>query len=466
MKKNLYWFRNDLRLHDNYALFTASNNAEILPVFIIDERELTASSLGFKKTGVFRIQFLLESLENLKQNLKVKGADLIVKVGKPENIIFELSQKYQIEEVFTSKAVTQEETSIETELSQKLKTINIKLELIWQNTMIHVRDLPMPVKKLPDVFTEFRKQVEADWKIRDLSPELGNINYLSNDEDLYLPNLKSLAYIKQEKHEFALDLKGGETAGLARLNDFLWKSESLKTYKETRNGLEGFDYSSKFSAWLSLGCLSPKYIYYEIKRFETEIIANESTYWLVFELLWRDYFYFISLKYGVRLFKRTGLSLDFNKTWRRNIADFKKWTDGITGVPFVDAFMRELNATGYMSNRGRQNAASYLLNDLKIEWWWGAMYFESLLIDYDVCANWGNWNYLAGIGNDPRDNRYFNQIKQAEMYDPEASFIKKWLPELEEFSAFDILNINLENNNIGYPKSPKMKKQIENKPLV
>ncbi len=109
---------------------------------------------------------------------------------------------------------------------------------------------------------------------------------------------------------------------------------------------------------------------------------------------------------------------------------FKLWVEGRTGVPFIDANMRELSATGFMSNRGRQNVASFLVKDLQVNWTWGAMYFESLLIDYDVCSNWGNWNYVAGVGNDPRENRYFNILSQAKKYDYQGEYVRHWLEEL------------------------------------
>ncbi len=218
---------------------------------------------------------------------------------------------------------------------------------------------------------------------------------------------------------------GGRNAGLQRLKHYLWDSRSLSTYKETRNGLLGADYSSKFSPWLASGALSAREIHREVKRYETVHGANESTYWLVFELLWRDFFQFTAAKHGADLFKRGGIA---RKPFQGNhdVRRFQAWCEGRTGQPFIDANMRELAATGWMSNRGRQNVASYLVHDMGIDWRMGAYWFERMLIDYDPCSNWGNWQYVAGVGNDPREGRRFDPVRQAGMYDPEGTYVEHW----------------------------------------
>ena len=180
----------------------------------------------------------------------------------------------------------------------------------------------------------------------------------------------------------------------------------------------GEDYSSKFSAWLSVGCISPREIYEEVKNYEKVFGANDSTYWLIFELLWRDYFGFYLQKDKLRFFRQA--------SQLTSTVGLNAWKEGRTGEPFIDANMTELRLTGFMSNRGRQNVASYLCNNLKVDWRYGAAYFEQQLIDYDVCSNWGNWAYLAGVGNDPRANRYFNTAKQAAIYDPQGRYVQLW----------------------------------------
>jgi deoxyribodipyrimidine photo-lyase len=225
-----------------------------------------------------------------------------------------------------------------------------------------------------------------------------------------------------------LRFEGGETAGKRRVESYVWDGDHLREYKETRNGLLGANYSSKFSPWLAAGCLSPRWIHREVQRYEDERVENEDTYWLVFELLWRDFFQFQFRKYGARFFTPGGIR-GVDTDWNHDRSAFRQWADGRTGVPFVDANMRELNRTGYMSNRGRQNVASFLVDALGIDWRWGAAYFESRLVDYDVASNWGNWAYQAGVGNDSRNN-HFDVLSQGEYYDPDATYIGTWLPEL------------------------------------
>jgi deoxyribodipyrimidine photo-lyase len=449
MNRILYWFRNDLRLHDNEGFVSALEDADqVLPVFVFDPQWFTQhSQLGFPKTAVFRANFLLESVADLRQSLRHKGAELIVRIGKPADVLAELASEINASAIYTSKEVTQEETDVESKLSTKLKPLNIDIKFFWMSTLYHVRDLPFTISRLPDVFTQYRHKIEKSVRIR---PTVHTPEAVSVVPDVFpgdMPTLTTLGFSSESRHlvdqpdsRRAVVFNGGEHVALERLNRYLWQTDRITTYKETRNGLLGDDYSSKFSAWLANGCLSPRFIYEEIKRFETERVQNESTYWLIFELMWRDFFRFVALRFGTRIFKSSGIKHDLNRKFSHDESLFRRWSDGKTGIPFIDANMRELNATGFMSNRGRQNVASFLVSDLGIDWTWGATYFESKLIDYDPCSNWGNWNYVAGVGNDPRQfsngqPRYFNIYSQAMRYDEQGDYVKHWLQELAQVPA-------------------------------
>lgn len=426
----LIWFRNDLRVNDHEPLFTAETKGEsVFPIYIIDPREYESTALGFPKTGEFRKQFIAESVFDLQQNLRSIGLELQIYKGKPEDVIPEVSLKYNIQQVYAYEQYAFNEQQIETLLLAQLKLQNCTLKLFHGTTLLHPSDLPFEINELPDIFSNFRRLVEKEFIVRKTFPKPQQLQALEfnriSEDELF----KCFDTLAQETDERAvLQFVGGETAANQRLNDYFWKQDLLKHYKETRNGLIGADYSSKFSPWLALGAISPRTIFEEVKKYESERVANDSTYWLVFELLWRDYFQFVMMKYGKKLFLKNGIrGVRSDKKEGKNLRIFEKWVNGNTGNSFVDANMRELKLTGFMSNRGRQNVASYFVNDLHFDWRMGAQYFESQLIDYDVCSNWGNWAYLAGVGNDPRENRYFNIQKQAETYDSKGLYQKLWL---------------------------------------
>jgi deoxyribodipyrimidine photo-lyase len=396
-------------------------------LYCLDPRQFGTTSFGFAKTGVWRSQFLEQSLRDLRHSLEKLGASLVVRQGFPEVVIPELVRQYQVSDIYYYQEVTAEEVRVEQKLRQALPA-EVSIHTYWGSTLLHPEDLPFSIAKLPELFTEFRKQVEKYAKVRTLFPTPSQLPPLPSDLQMgEIPNLGQASPDPRAVMVF----QGGETAGLQRLEDYFWRRDRLKTYKQTRNGMLGADYSSKFSPWLALGCLSPRYVYWSVKRYEQERVANDSTYWLIFELLWRDYFRFICAKHGSKVFQPAGLQ-GIAIPWRRDWEWFEAWRSGRTGYPLVDANMRELALTGFMSNRGRQNVASFLTKNLGIDWRMGAEWFESCLVDYDVCSNYGNWNYTAGVGNDARGFRFFHITKQAQEYDPEGQYVKHWLPELSK----------------------------------
>jgi deoxyribodipyrimidine photo-lyase len=432
MQKVLFWFRNDLRLNDQVALFEAINKSDkLLPVYCVDLRLFEKTSLGFDKIGYFRAKFLLESLQDLRANLIARNSNLLIKIGHPEQVIPELCSQYQINYVFASKEITTYEVDQENALEKQLWKLSIPFHLIWQSTLYHIEDIPWPIRNLPDIFTNFRKEVESTAQVRACIESPAVIPTVSMHTWGDIPTLDDLGLRPQPLDDRSVvPLSGGETAAVERLEHYLWETKALGTYKNTRNELLGIDYSSKFSPYLAAGCISPRYIARMVQTYENKIEKNESTYWLVFELLWRDYFRFVAKKYGSKIFQKNGISSK-SITYSGSSAHFELWKNGETGVPFIDANMKELKATGYMSNRGRQNVASFLVKDLNVDWRFGALWFESQLIDYDPCSNYANWLYVAGLGNDPRETRYFNILSQAARYDSKGSYVRAWLPQLK-----------------------------------
>jgi deoxyribodipyrimidine photo-lyase len=432
----LLWFRNDLRLHDHHPLRDAlATGATVVPVYCLDPRQFGQTQFGFPKTGAYRAKFLLESLADLRQSLRTLGSDLVIRRGQPEQVIPTLVKDLKVEAVYWHREVTAEELAVEQALTLALRECGIRPQTHWGATLYHPDQLPVAISQIPAVFTQFRKQVERHCTIEESLTAPTQMPPLPAVEPGERPTLADLGLTEPTHDSRAvLRFEGGETAGLQRLQHYVWEADCLKTYKHTRNGLVGADYSSKLSPWLALGCLSPRQVYQTVQTYERERVKNDSTYWLIFELLWRDYFRFICAQHGDRVFYPSGLR-GLQIAWKQDWPRFEAWRNGLTGFPLVDANMRELAASGFMSNRGRQNVASFLTKNLGIDWRMGAAWFESRLIDYDVCSNYGNWNYTAGVGNDARGFRYFNIAKQARDYDPDGAYVKHWLPELQAVPA-------------------------------
>ncbi|CAM3313769.1 DASH family cryptochrome [Aequorivita lipolytica] len=423
----LVWFTKDLRVRDNHSLSKAlSENEKVIAVYFFDPRQFSTTKYGFKKTEKFRAKFLIETVENLRKNLEKLNISLLVFHEKPELILPEIIQTHQIKSIYYQREWTSEEVHVFENLRKKLPDCNF-VET-YDQFLFHPEDIPYSdFSDIPEVFTNFRKKVEANAEVRKCIEKPGiqqENNLVENNTEV--PTLKDLGLKDFEiDSRSAFPFRGGEDAAEARLKQYFWETKNLKNYKETRNGMLGADYSSKFSAWLANGSLSPRYIYEEVKKFESEIVENESTYWLIFELLWRDYFKYVSLKHGSKIFQLKGISKK-DLDWNNDSETFKNWINGKTKEPFINANMNEIAATGFMSNRGRQNANSFWAKELLQDWRKGAAYFESMLIDYDVHSNWGNWIYNSGVGNDPRD-RKFNIKMQVERYDADGKYQKTWL---------------------------------------
>ena len=422
----LVWFRNNLRVHDNQSLSKATENHEkVIAVYFFNPKNFTKDRFGFKKTEKYRAGFLIETIKSLQLNLEKINTTLLVYFESPEKKISELCKEYSIGSIYTQKEWTKEEVD-SNNLIKKSLAEDVKFIEDYDQFLYHPDSVTKDFSKIPSVFSVFRKTLEKTVKIDKektflqlpLTNRIDNVTQIPSIEDLGFED-----FIVSTKTAFPFH--GGENEALKRIDEYFFKTKKVAVYKKTRNGLIGKDYSTKFSPWLANGSLSAKTIYWKIKDFEDEFGANQSTYWVIFELVWRDYFKYISLKHGSKIFKIGGI-LEKNYTWNADQSIIEKWKNGNTKDNFVNANMIELKETGWMSNRGRQNVASYFAKELQLDWRIGAAYFESMLLDYDVHSNYGNWMYVAGVGNDPRD-RKFNTKLQADRYDANHKFRKLWL---------------------------------------
>jgi len=424
----LVWFGNDLRIHDNDVLSLAvKNHSKVIGIYSIDPSLFKENEFGFKKMDVFRAQFLLESLFDLQQQLLTKNISLLVFLDKPENKLKTICDSYQIDSIYKQKEWTYEENISKIKVQKSLHH-NIKIIEVYNQFLYHPEDVNIKIESTPQVFSNLRKKLEKYVAVRANTEvlKLDSTNIINTKN--YIPTLNELGFSLFEKDKnTAFPFKGGESEALKRLNNYFFETKKLGFYKKTRNGLIGTDYSSKFSPWLANGSISARTIYWNVKKFEKEEIKNQSTYWLIFELIWRDYFKYISIKHGNNIFKIGGI-LNKNYSWSSDRKMIQNWINGETKDDFVNANMIELKKTGWMSNRGRQNVASYFAKELTLDWRIGAAYFESTLLDYDVHSNFGNWMYVSGVGNDPRDRKFNTQL-QAERYDPKHLFRNHWLQQ-------------------------------------
>ena len=409
--RQLHWFQNDLRLEDNPALASATVADSLLCVYLLPKPRPWCNLRGL---GPQRDRFLRESLQTLKVDLQAMGQDLMVLEGSPELVLPNLVHRFGIDRISTSDTPGWYEKKAIRFLEEKLPRL---LKIFRGPALFDSEQLPFSLEELPHNFSPFRRKVE---KLTIPGP-------LAKPAAFPPPpsaQFDAIPRAAASPHP-GLPLPGGSAAGLRRLDQFLFQTHAIADYKQTRNDLDGLAGSSTLSPWLANGALSVRTVAHQIFRYEREHVANESTYWFYFELLWREFFHWRAVVDGKSLFKQTG------RQGRRLLTTFEprqfaRWCAGDTDYPLVNALMRQLLATGWMSNRGRQIAASCLINELGLDWRYGAAFFEQQLIDYDVGSNYGNWQYLAGVGADPRGGRHFDLDKQSRQHDPDGTFVEKW----------------------------------------
>jgi deoxyribodipyrimidine photo-lyase len=328
----------------------------------------------------------------------------------------------------------------------------------YRKTVEPLRSAPRKVLSAPKTLPPLPSHIPAQSAPFEIPDTLkGVLSALTRPlgDDLGLPDMPKWPKGAESAHPYG----GGSKSGQERI-DHLITSGSMTAYKDTRNGLLGEDFSTKLSAWLALGCFTARQVHWKLVDFEDGNTSlgkdapgygkgeNKGTAAVRFELLWRDYMRLCTRKFGPRLFHVQGFRNDQNAQWKYMSGPIGKSADkknndataaavmrfitGTTGTGLIDASQRELFLTGYTSNRARQNVASYLAKHLGIDWRIGAEWYECNLIDYDLSSNWGNWQYVAGVGNDPRgESRVFNPVKQALDYDSHGEYIRTWVQELQ-----------------------------------
>ncbi|KAK7425287.1 hypothetical protein QQZ08_008184 [Neonectria magnoliae] len=453
----------------------------------------------FWRCGPHRAKFLAQSIWDLKTSLESLESGLALRVGNFAEVVTNIVDSLSCSDNSVAAVWMTEEQSLEEEDDQKAislacSTNNIDFKL-WPDEKYYIDDRDTGLKNpqdLPDIFTTYRKTQEplrdrpraslprpmvaslpplppSTWTPPQKLPFVMPNTYEELESRLLQP-LKSVlsqppVYPRNAKS--AHPFKGGESQAWSRVFHLV-QNGGMVFYQQTRNGLVGLDYSTKLSGYLATGCITARQIHEELLKLENGIDPayalcmgfnrgeNEGTKAVRFELLWRDYMRLCTKKFGSRLFQLSGFKGgdQYEKDWKttdekKAAADqdppparvqkiLDRFLEGNTGMGLIDASQRELYHTGYTSNRARQNVANFLSKHLGIDWRYGAEWYESMLVDYDVSSNWANWQYVSGVGNDPRgDARIFNPVKQAFDYDNNGRFVRTWVPEVKHIEKLE-----------------------------
>ena len=407
----LYWLTDDLRLQDNPTLEAATKDTTLDFIFCIDDQLFRTDRFGNTRMGTQRWRLLRQSLLDLRCSLAECGQTLNLMRGNPKEVFGRLLGSGQFDRVVRSRQHASREVADWRYVCDQFPRVSFDeydSSTLYQLPSIQFGEV------FPATFSQFRRSLDAvEFRPRVNKPKVlpGPSSFNFDGQGIEAPDDKSL-------------ITGGATSGMGHLQRY-FRTRAASTYKETRNYLFGEHFSTGFSPWLALGCLSPTQVFEQLSLYEAAHGANESTRWILFELMWREFFRWHARHHGATLFEFSGIAghRPLTTFYRER---FLKWCSGDTPWQIVNACMNELRETGLLSNRGRQIVASCLVNELELDWRCGAGYFEETLLDYDPCSNWGNWQYIVGVGSDPRGGRHFNLEKQADNWDSDGRYRRRW----------------------------------------
>jgi deoxyribodipyrimidine photo-lyase len=405
---NIFWFRRDLRLHDNAGLYHALKaNLPVVPIFIFDTNIL--NELEDKEDR--RVEFIREALMGIQEQLVPKGSSLEVYYGTPLQTFEILLNKYQIEKVFTNHDYEPYAIEREKAVGKLLNSKNVGLHTYKDQVILEKNEVLKDDHTPYTVFTPYSrkwKMLLTDFYLQQY-PTKKYFNNFYRQQPILVPSIKDIGF-KITKTSFPSK----------EMDDTI-----ITKYQEQRN-FPAVNGTSKMGVHLRFGTIS-------IRALAAESRALSETY--LNELIWRDFYHMI-LWHFPHVGKGKAFKPQYDTIeWRIDNGEFEQWCKGLTGYPIVDAGMRELNATGFMHNRVRMIVASFLSKHLLLDWRLGEAYFAQKLLDFDLAANNGGWQWAAGSGCDAAPYfRVFNPYLQTQKFDPKLEYIKKWVPEFQEFN--------------------------------
>ena len=407
---NIFLHRDDLRIHDNPGLKKASESGETVPVYIQDPRV-------YQRTGKNKRKFRSQGIKKLDQKYRDHGSGLIYREGKTSEVLEKLLETYDAEKVFYSRGYT----PLKRRIQQEIEEADFESESVQERVLVE----PKQLEKEYGTFSPFYRE----WK------------KINKQQPSGLP--ENLASIDSEIPELNTDVsiempEAGEDQALSKWKDF--RDNRLENYKDDRDKIGSPESVSRLSMYYSNGMLGLRKVVQDVERLiegsdDSCKIRNYAKYRN--ELAWREFFYQV-LWHNPEAVNQNYRNFENKINWRNDTEELEAWKKGETGVPFVDAGIRELRKTGYMHNRARQNVASFLTKHLMVDWREGARFFRKHLIDHDTASNNGGWQWAASTGTDSVSIRIFNPVKQGRKYDSEAQYIKRWVPELRDLDPHSI----------------------------
>lgn len=405
---SIMWFRRDLRLFDQAALYHSLRSTHpVLPLFIFDTSILDL----LEDKDDRRVQFIHMQLQQMNEQLQAQGSGFLVKHGKPIEIWKQILQEFEVKAVFANHDYEPYALERDTAIQSFLRSHNIPFQTYKDQVIFEKNEVLKDDGTPYTVFTPYSKRWKATLKeffLRPYPVEKYHHNFFKHDPRPMI-SLPEMGFSP-------IDVTFPETQ---------WSASVIKAYSAQRD-FPGISGTSRLGVHLRFGTISIR----ELAR--TAGSLNET---FLNELIWREFYHMI-LWHFPRVGKNQCFKPEYEQIkWRNNEEEFEKWCNGQTGYPIVDAGMRELNATGYMHNRVRMVVASFLTKHLLIDWRWGEAYFAKKLLDFDLAANNGGWQWAAGCGCDAAPYfRVFNPYLQTKKFDPDFSYIRKWVPEFEGFS--------------------------------
>jgi len=429
---SIWWIRRDLRLTDNPALHTALEFGDVIPLFIFDP--------AFSTQSPRRRSFLYEGLSTLDKNLQARGSYLVIRTGRPIDVLRQLLQATHADTIFAEEDYTPYARRRDAKVASQLP-----LKLIHGQTVHHPEFVKKADGKPYTVYTPYSKAWKSLLQEIKIIPVPEYINTPANIFSEHLPEYKTNP-----------KFPAGEKEAQHRLAQFA--NHQITEYAQIRDRMD-LNGTSSLSPYIHFGMLGLRQAVHAIQpsifgfQPSTEIWLNE--------LIWREFY--IQILYHFPHVRQNAFNASLkNIPWRNNEAEFKAWKDGRTGMPIVDAAMRQLKSTGWMHNRARMIVASFLVKDLLIDWRWGEAWFMENLLDGDLAANNGGWQWTAGTGTDAAPYfRIFNPVLQSAKFDPDGNYIRKWVPELSELTAKEIhAPWSFDIKIAGYPEKPIVDHEI------